>query len=55
MPDTLIFGTNTERVQSKLIQSDETPSQDKAIDIARTEDSNYIAKPQSRIEHSCNK
>ena len=38
MIDTLIFGTNSERVQSKLIQSDETLSLDEAIDIARTEE-----------------
>ena len=38
MLDTLIFGTNSERVQSKLIQRDETLSLDEAIDIARTEE-----------------
>ena len=56
MLDTLIFGTNSEYVQSKLIQTDETLSLDKAIDIARTGRSykTAIAKPQSRIEHSCN-
>ena len=37
MLDTIIFGTNSEHVQSKLIQRDKTA----------------IAKPQSRIEHSC--
>ena len=36
MLDTLIFGTNSDRVQSKLIQRDETLSLDEAIDIART-------------------
>ena len=34
----LLFGTNSERVQSKLIQRDETLSLDEAIDIARTEE-----------------
>ena len=38
MLDTLIFGTNSEHVQSKLIQRDETLSLDEAIDIARTEE-----------------
>ena len=38
MLDTLIFDTNSERVQSKLIQRDETLSLDEAIDIARTEE-----------------
>ena len=38
MLDTLIFGTNSERVQSKLIQRDETLSLDEAIDMARTEE-----------------
>ena len=38
MLDTLVFGTNSERVQSKLIQRDETLSLDEAIDIARTEE-----------------
>ena len=36
MLDTLIFGTNSEHVQSKLIQRDETLSLDEAIYIART-------------------
>ena len=34
--DTLIFGTNSEHVQSKLIQRDETLTLDEAIDVART-------------------
>ena len=36
MLDTLIFGTNSEYVQSKLIQRDETLTLDEAIDVART-------------------
>ena len=38
MLDTLIFGTNSEHVQSKLIQRDETLSLDEAIGIAKTEE-----------------
>ena len=38
MLDTLIVGTNSEHVQSKRIQRDETLSLDEAIDIARTEE-----------------
>ena len=33
-----MFGTNSERVQSKLIQRDETLWLDEAIDIARTDE-----------------
>ena len=48
MLDTLIFGTNSEHVQSKLIQRDETLSLDEAIDIAiRRSYKTTIAKPQS--------
>ena len=38
MLDTLIFGTNSEQIKSKLIQKDETLTLDQAIDIARTEE-----------------
>ena len=38
MLDTLIFGTKSEHVQSKLIQRDDTLSLDEAIDRARTEE-----------------
>jgi len=36
--DTLIYGTNSSRVQSRLIQGDETMTLEHAIDIARTEE-----------------
>ena len=36
--DTLIYGTNSSRVQTKLMQGDERMSLDQAIDIARTEE-----------------
>ena len=36
--DTLIFGSNSKRVQSKLLEHDQTLTLDKAIDIARTEE-----------------
>ena len=36
MFDALIFGTNSEHVQSKLIQRDEKLTLDEAIDVART-------------------
>lgn len=36
--DALIFGSNSQRVQSKLLEYDETLTLNKAIDIARTEE-----------------
>ena len=57
--DTLIFGTNSERVQSKLIQRDETLSLDEAIDIARTEEATkqqlQILRAESNIHAMSNR
>jgi len=36
--DALIFGSNNPRVQSKLLEHDETLTLDKAINIARTQE-----------------
>ena len=42
--DALIFGSNSRRTQTKLLEKDTTPTLDTALDIARTEEvtSNHI-------------
>ena len=55
--DALIFGTNSERVQSKLIQKDEKLTLDIALDIARTEEAtqqqlSYMASNGTQAVHA---
>ncbi|XP_028416418.1 uncharacterized protein LOC114540431 [Dendronephthya gigantea] len=52
--DALVFGSNGQRVQSKLLEYDETLALNKAIDIARTEEATSSQLQDIRGEKSVN-
>ena len=58
--DSLIFGTNSQKVQAKLLQKDNTLTVDQALDIARTEEATEqqltdIQTQSSQSVHSFNR